>query len=310
MVTEPQLLSRFLANPDDDAVRAVYADWLEEREDPRYEFLRAQADVRRAPPDHPERLTLEERLSRARKGLDTAWLLQVEPERAHLLTKTTARCGCVSQPQTSLKLHDEPQDTECDAWRKLVDLIERAVVEQPEDFSPLRELSPPEREHIVTLPPTIGKLKSVKKLLLYGSQLVRLPVELAGMTSLREFVPYTSYRLHWFPYELTRIGYTRSTVSTRALYGNNKFWPPFPRLGPFATKFQRSCSVCSTRFEDSGRHRVWLSHRVGTDVLPLLVNACSEACIAKLPTPPPAYFQKPHRGGPEVRHPGQDRDDD
>lgn len=306
-MTEQQLLARFLASPDDDMVRQVYADWLEEREDPRSEFLRAQGAVRRAPPDHPDRLTLEERLSRARKGLDADWLVQVEPERAHLLTKTTARCGCVSEQKPSLKLHDEPQDTECDAWKKLVDLVERAVVEQPEQFSPLRELTMIEREHIVTLPPAIGKLKSVKSLMLYGSQLVRLPVELAGMTSLREFTPYTSYRLHWFPFELTRIGYTRSTVSTRALYGNNKYWPPFPRLGPLAQAFERSCSVCSTRFEDSGRHRVWLSHRVGTDVLPLLVNACSEACVARLPTPPPAYFQKPHRGDPGVRHPGQDR---
>jgi uncharacterized protein (TIGR02996 family) len=309
VVTEQQLLSRFLASPDDDAVREVYADWLEERDDLRFEFLRAQAEVRRAPPDHPRRLELEARLSRARRGLDAGWLLQVEPERAHLLTKTPARCGCVSQPRPSLKLHDEPQDTECDAWRKLVESIERAAVEQPETFSPLNELSGAEREQIVTLPPAIATLKSVKKLILYGSQLVRLPVELAGMTSLREFVPYTSYRLHWFPYELTRIGYTRSTVSTRALYGNHKFWPPFPRLRPFAQAFARECSVCSTRFEDSGRHRVWLSHRVGTDVLPLLVNACSDACLARLPTPPPAYFQQPHRGGPGVRHPGQDEDD-
>ncbi len=39
----------------------------------------------------------------------------------------------------------------------------------------------------------------------------------------------------------------------------------------------------------------------------LLVNACSKACVERLPKPPPAYFQGPHRGGPEVRQPGQER---
>lgn len=53
-----------------------------------------------------------------------------------------------------------------------------------------------------------------------------------------------------FPYELTRCPRLRaSVVSTRALYGNFKYRPPFPALRE-------------------------------PHVLPLLVNACSSACAS------------------------------
>ncbi|WP_257581710.1 hypothetical protein [Streptomyces sp. TLI_146] len=34
----------------------------------------------------------------------------------------------------------------------------------------------------------------------------------------------------------------------------------------------------------AGLHQVWISLRVATDVLPLLVNACSSGCVAALPS--------------------------
>ena len=306
MPSEHELLSGFLANPGDEATRQVYADWLEERGDARSGFLRAQAVLHRVEPDHPHRLRLEEELSRARRDLDREWLTVVEPERVHLLTSTEPHCECVSARHPGLRLHDEPQDTECDAWKKLVDLVERAAVDQPEEFAPLRDLSPEERRWIITLPPTIAKLKSVARLILYGSSLVRIPPEIGEMTSLREFIPYTSYRLHWFPYEITRSGYAKSTVSTRALYGNYKNRPLFARIQPLKRPaVSRGCSVCRGQFDDTGQHRVWISLRVGTDVLPLLVNACSEQCLARLPAPPTDYVPGPHRGGSGVRQPGK-----
>jgi hypothetical protein len=160
----------------------------------------------------------------------------------------------------------------------------------------------------------------VKTLFLYGSYLVRIPPEIGEMASLETFDPYTSHRLHWFPYEITRCkGLKDSTVSTRALYGNYKFRPPFPKLtrvnspglvGVEPTysatdkgKLLRNCSVCNRGFEDLRRHRVWISLNVATDVLPLLVNACSEECIQRLPKPPDGYVQHPHRGGLEVQQP-------
>src|SRR5690349_4819896 len=97
------------------------------------------------------------------------------------------------------------------------------------------------------------------------------------MTSLEEFTPYTSHRLHWFPYEITRCKkLKRSTVSTRALYGNFKYRPPFPKLPQFHdVHAPTQCSVCNSPFGDSMPLQYWLSLCVATDVLPLLVYACS-----------------------------------
>ncbi|MEV6110061.1 hypothetical protein AB0M28_35960 [Streptomyces sp. NPDC051940] len=151
----------------------------------------------------------------------------------------------------------------------------------------------------------------MRQLVLYGSNLVRIPPEIGAMESLEEFDPYTSHRLHWFPYELTRCPkLRRSTVSTRALYGNYKYRPPFPSLTggdapdpgvPGAAEIRR-CSVCDGPVAEL--RRVWISlHTSGADVLPLLVNACSAACVEALPTPARGYVPVPHTGGPGVEQP-------
>jgi uncharacterized protein (TIGR02996 family) len=52
MVTDPaDFLSNILAHPNDDGPRLAYADWLEERGDPRGEFIRVQCQIARADPD-------------------------------------------------------------------------------------------------------------------------------------------------------------------------------------------------------------------------------------------------------------------
>ncbi|WP_369141858.1 leucine-rich repeat domain-containing protein [Streptomyces sp. R44] len=178
---------------------------------------------------------------------------------------------------------------------------------------------------IITLPPSIARLTAVKHLVLYGSNLVRIPPEIGAMTSLEEFTPYTSYRLHWFPYEITRCRkLIRSTVSTRALFGNYKMRPPFPRLRPspdsvvdldlghldprrWGTTAMHSCSVCDRPIGQSGLHQVWISLRVATEVLPLLVSACSLACVATLPGGARDYIPTPHKGG-RVDQPTSDWD--
>ena len=51
---EPALLEAVLAQPSDDAPRLAYADWLEERGDPRGEFIRVQCELARSlPPFKP-----------------------------------------------------------------------------------------------------------------------------------------------------------------------------------------------------------------------------------------------------------------
>jgi uncharacterized protein (TIGR02996 family) len=330
MHDEEGLLQAIQVSSGDDVPRLVYADWLEERDDPRGDFIRLHLALLAAAPDHPERVAAEHELSSLRRGCDAAWLAVIEHERASPRVDPSAGrgCGCFHaskgqmRKRSLLYFHVETQDTECDAWKRLLDLVAEAAADGREKFAPLHGMSPTERSQILTLPPTIAKLKAVKVLDLYGSSLVRIPPEVGEMASLKELVPYTSYRLHWFPYEITRCRtLCDSTVSTRALYGNYKHRPPFPRLHPGAAitpgrvepiclplkrwrgTTTRPCSVCGSPFEDRRLYRVWVSLRVATDVLPLLVNACSDECLEKLPAPPDGYVQTPHKGGLRVQQP-------
>src|SRR5262249_45113555 len=150
--------------------------------------LRVWHALKSLSPDHVHRLAGEQELSRLRKGIDAGWLAVVEPERAHLAEDPTRRPDCVcfeagyhNRKWPEVQLHTQPQDTECDAWKRLLDKVERAAADQREEFALWPELSPTDRYHIVTLPPTIAKLKSVKRLHLYGSHLTRIPPEIGEM---------------------------------------------------------------------------------------------------------------------------------
>ena len=193
------------------------------------------------------------------------------------------RCVCFDQGRggggARPGFHPDRQDTSAPGWQHLLQLIDEAATDGREVFKPLVELSPRERRGIVTLPPTIAKLTAVKHLVLYGSNLVRIPPEIGAMTSLEEFSPYTSHRLHWFPYEITRCANLReSTVSTRSLYGNFKYRPPFPRLRPTAAAVDEphlgdldpqgwgatgivTCSVCDQAVAGGSLRQVWTSRR-------------------------------------------------
>lgn len=232
-------------------------------------------------------------------------------------------CRCVgysvSTRPATVSFHPERQDARVPGWRHLLALIDEAVADRREVFKPFVELSASERRQIITLPRAIGRLTEVKHLVLYGTNLVRIPAEIGAMRSLEIFEPYTSHRLHWYPYELTRCDrLVSSTVSTRVLYGNVKFRPPFPALRPVTPAREVdftaldpqvwgadsvwTCSVCDAPLGRELR-QVWISRRVGTDVLPLLVNACSDACVSALPEPHPRYVPTPHFGGPDIVQP-------
>jgi len=82
-------------------------------------------------------------------------------------------------------------------------------------------------------------------------------------------------------------------MSTRAVYGNYKYRPPFPALrtapdasegvdlenldaGVWGAPAIHACSVCDRAFAATDLHQVWISlHVSGADIMPLLVNACS-----------------------------------
>jgi hypothetical protein len=223
-------------------------------------------------------------------------------------------CPCVSEGQSGRKqrtptLHHELQNTNCDAWLRLCDRIEVAIKSGQRELGPLDDFSGADRAEIITLPASVGRLVDVQRLKLYGSHLVRLPPEIGGMRSLAYLDVYTSYRLHFLPYEVTRCANLRdSRVSTRALFGNYKYRSSFPDLMhsenavALALLAPSSCSVCRSSFAGPIITR-WITLAVGTDWLPLLVNACSVACIDTLPPPAAGYVQHPHTGGAKLIQP-------
>src|SRR5437762_1580159 len=65
---EATFLEAIRAAPDDDEVRRVYADWLDERGDPRGEYLRLEIQLVRGPA----------RLAELAAALDPSWLYKVQ----------------------------------------------------------------------------------------------------------------------------------------------------------------------------------------------------------------------------------------
>lgn len=227
---------------------------------------------------------------------------------AHTVPRPTCHCLTPQYKASAwpeLRMHTDTQDTNCAGWHRLNELIDDAVRDGREEFSPGPEMTPEQWAQITALPASVARLTSVKHLNLYGSSLVRIPPEIGAMTALERFSPYTSYRLHWLPYEITRCSKLKdSTISTRALYGNIKHRPPFPRLPQLdAVYMPERCSVCDASLATAIPMQRWISLRVATDVVPLLVHACSDRCIADLPTPPTGYVGHPHEGGLDLAQP-------
>lgn len=205
------------------------------------------------------------------------------------------------------KIENRIQDHGSEAWIKLCEYVDKVAETGGTEFSPRNELGPELYSQIHTLPESIAKLTKVRKMWLYGSKLKRIPPEIGEMKSLEYFDPYTSSDLHWFPYEITQCKKLKdSTVSTRVLYGNTKNRMGFPYLGNSPVRYTGSevtCSVCKKNVTYEETDQLWISLRVGTDVLPLLVNSCSEQCTSNLPEPPTYYVSGPHKGGSQLKQP-------
>jgi hypothetical protein len=218
-------------------------------------------------------------------------------------------CSCFdahykNQPH-ELQLHQEEQDTGCDAWKRLLALIEHTAESGEAIFAPRMHIPWAEWRKVVTLPASIAKLTRVREMRLYGSNLVRIPPEIGQMVTLSVFDIYTCYRLHWLPFEITRCEYLwNSRMSTRTLYGNYKHRPPFPRLPQRAADAEpKQCSVCGEKLAGQPAIQVWISLNIATDVVPLLVHACSTRCVERLPKPADNYVQTVHQGGPGLVQP-------
>ncbi|MGM9508810.1 leucine-rich repeat domain-containing protein [Larkinella sp. GY13] len=198
-------------------------------------------------------------------------------------------------------IRNAQQDTNSKAWDALCRYVDQVADNGAAEFAPLESLGADLFSQIRTLPASISRLKQVKYVWLYGSAIRVIPPEIGQMESLVNLDPYTSYRLHWFPYEITRCTNLKdSRVSTRALYGNRTNGMLFPDLNKVRIEYNSDgvhCSICRKTMAYAETDQYWITLRVGTDNLPLLVNLCSDACKQFLPAPEEGFYPNLHKGG-------------
>src|SRR3954468_19371757 len=73
MGEEEAFLKAIQDAPGDDALRLVYADWLEEGGDPRGEFIRVAEEIAQAAPHTDRYAALRARLKTLRECIDPGW---------------------------------------------------------------------------------------------------------------------------------------------------------------------------------------------------------------------------------------------
>ena len=207
-------------------------------------------------------------------------------------------------------IHADRQQTDCDAWSTLCRWIDA-----PENCEATELILPNIVGHdgcgsIVELPKSLRRLKKLRHLSCYGSNLVRVPAWITDLQMLEELDLYCSYRLHWLPFELVRMpALTKSRISTRALFGNYKYRAPFADLlllrqrDGLEAAFPSSCSICSSPMQFDDALIRWVTLRIATDVVPLLVFGCSPSCLDRVPESPENYVQGIHTGGIAVQQP-------
>jgi uncharacterized protein (TIGR02996 family) len=74
---EEAFLNAIVANPNDRTTRLAYADWLDERDDPRAEFVRLHVRLDELTPDHSQFEGLVTRLEALKTTVPEHWLLLV-----------------------------------------------------------------------------------------------------------------------------------------------------------------------------------------------------------------------------------------
>ena len=89
MHEEAAFLRALFDAPDDDAVRLVYADWLQERDDPRAEFLRLDCQLHRMPASDRKRPELRKRLAALALTLEPDWVALTRRESIPDLVEST-----------------------------------------------------------------------------------------------------------------------------------------------------------------------------------------------------------------------------
>jgi uncharacterized protein (TIGR02996 family) len=74
MSPEQAFLQEIAAQPTDDTPRLVYADWLDEQDDPRGSYLRAEVELARLPESHERYEETELALRALAESIEPAWI--------------------------------------------------------------------------------------------------------------------------------------------------------------------------------------------------------------------------------------------
>ncbi|GAA3033707.1 hypothetical protein GCM10020229_51430 [Kitasatospora albolonga] len=118
------------------------------------------------------------------------------------------------------------------------------------------------------------------------------------MNRAEEFTPYTSGRLHWFPYEITRctrLGaqHGEHACTVRQTTSSVRRSPGCGRSGlrrsgltdldpkRWGRRPSTAAAVCDRPIAGGGLHQVWLTLQVATDALPLLVTPARRLCASR-----------------------------
>jgi uncharacterized protein (TIGR02996 family) len=97
MTQEEAFLQAIIESPDDDSLRLIYADWLEERGNPRGEFIRAQCQLANLPEGDPRRPELQAREQELLAKYSLVWIQQLHLDPSSV----TFRRGFVDEAQVN-----------------------------------------------------------------------------------------------------------------------------------------------------------------------------------------------------------------
>jgi uncharacterized protein (TIGR02996 family) len=91
--------------PDDETTRLVYADWLDDRSDPRAEYLRAEAAWATLPTSDERSRPLFRRVSQLAASLEPEWFATVS-QMGHFARQAWERVGLVWEPHRTERTTD------------------------------------------------------------------------------------------------------------------------------------------------------------------------------------------------------------
>ena len=136
---ENQFLRAIEKEPENRSICLVYADWLEERGEPRNEAVRVEEEMRSIPIYSDRYWALKPRRAELRKTLDRAWLKRMNYHET-----------------TYEPVFREVPDGWRERWRLIREFAERWFgVPMPDVGGRQKEIKKIEREHKVALPPSL-----------------------------------------------------------------------------------------------------------------------------------------------------------